>query len=216
MSNFVNGAKQFAEDGLEKRNNGLMESASGPGSSIAATYETRQFIPHLVEEYSIKSILDLGCGDWNWMSTIRDEFPETTYEGWDASEELINEVNEKYGNDTTVFKYMDIIDAEYPSVDMVLCRDVMFHLQPKYTLQVIENMRKAGVKYLLATSFNDIAENVGMDRLQPKFGDWRFYYININIEPFNLGDSMLEYVHEESIANKTHNRFMCFYDLSKS
>ena len=215
MTNFITGASNFAQDGLNRRANGMAESASGSGSSLNATYETRQFIPHLVKEYNIKSMIDLGCGDWNWMSTIRGEFPDVEYQGWDASEEMLDENTKNYGNENTKFFYKDIIENDYPKVDMALCRDVMFHLKPEYTLRIFDNIKKAGIKYLLATSFNEIAVNKGMELEQTWYGDWRFYYINLNVKPFNLGDIMLEYVHEESIREKHVKRFLCFYDFTK-
>ena len=94
------------------------------------------------------------------MSTIRGEFPDVEYQGWDASEEMLDENTKNYGNENTKFFYKDIIENDYPKVDMALCRDVMFHLKPEYTLRIFDNIKKAGIKYLLATSFNEIA--VGM------------------------------------------------------
>lgn len=45
-----------------KQNN---ESLSGPGSHINNTNETINLINKTIKKYNIKTILDLGCGDWN-------------------------------------------------------------------------------------------------------------------------------------------------------
>jgi len=214
MTTFNDGAKNFAQSGIERQKAGELESSSGHGSSLKCTYETRQFIPHLIKEYSIESMIDLGCGDWNWMSKLREEIADVDYEGWDASEILIEENTAKYQNDNTRFFCKDIINNEIPKVDLALCRDVMFHLKTEYTLQILENLKSSGVKYLLSTSYNEVTKNNDQHNVITKFGDWRFYYINLSIAPFNLEDAMLEYVYEESNHDKTHKRFLCFYDLS--
>ena len=215
MTTFTKGAKLSSLKGIERQKRGELESSSGHGSSLNSTYETRQFIPHLVNEYSIESMIDLGCGDWNWMSKLRADIPNVNYEGWDASDVLIEEHIKNHQNDNTKFFCKDIINNPIPTVDMALCREVMFHLKKEYTMTILDNLRSAGVKYLLATSFNEVEGNDDQVRVMDHLGDWRFYYMNLNAEPFNLGDAMLEYVYEESSHDKTHKRFLCFYDLTK-
>ncbi len=92
MSNFAS-AKQFIKNGIDTH----QESISGGGSTMASTVAFRYFLPKYIKQYGIESILDIGCGDWHWMSTIREEFPDVDYEGWDASEDMINPMTEKYG-----------------------------------------------------------------------------------------------------------------------
>ena len=58
-------AYQFVEFGLTEKKQGRRESASGPGSSLENTVEIRDLILETVEQYDIKTVLDLGCGDWH-------------------------------------------------------------------------------------------------------------------------------------------------------
>ena len=43
------------------------ESRSGMGSTVASTETLRSEVESLLLKYNIKSILDLGCGDNNWI-----------------------------------------------------------------------------------------------------------------------------------------------------
>src|ERR1700759_5255204 len=44
------------------------ESASGPGSSLAYTHNLRTQLPDLLARFSIRTIYDAPCGDFNWMN----------------------------------------------------------------------------------------------------------------------------------------------------
>ena len=54
----------------QRKENGDLESASGPGSSTSFTHVTRDYLQDVIERYSVRSIVDVACGDWNWMGQI--------------------------------------------------------------------------------------------------------------------------------------------------
>ena len=132
------------------------------------------------------------------MKEIRDLFSHVDYEGWDAHEGMLKELTTKYGNDKTRFLYKDIVDSSYPdSIDLALCRDVLFHLKIENTLRVLHNIREAGIKYLLTTTYPDVEENVDIVEhgIRPQ---WGFYPLNLDIEPFNLKEYLVS-SREESL-----------------
>ena len=49
---------------------GAKSSRSGPGSEIEMTTNIRRELPLLIEKYGIKSVVDIPCGDFNWMKEI--------------------------------------------------------------------------------------------------------------------------------------------------
>ena len=205
MSNFTS-AKQFITNGI----NTNQESISGGGSTMASTVAFRYFLPKYIEKYSISSILDIGCGDWHWMSTIREEFPEVVYEGWDASEDMIDPMTEKYGTEKTRFLVKDIINNEYPSVDMVIARDVLFHLKEEYLQRVLKNIKEAGVSFLMTTTFPDLQKN---EELVPKkYEGWGFRPINLDIVPYNIGEC-IESFKETTAPNRGLHRYVHLYEI---
>ena len=54
----------------QRKESGELESASGPGSSRSFTHVTRDYLQDVIERYSVRSIVDVACGDWNWMRQI--------------------------------------------------------------------------------------------------------------------------------------------------
>ena len=206
MSNFAS-AEQFCKNGI----NSQQESISGGGSTMSSTTAFRYFLPKYIKQYGIESILDIGCGDWHWMSTIRDEFPEVDYEGWDASKDMIDPMTEKYGTENTRFEVKDIVDNVYPKVDMVIARDVLFHLKTDYLQRVLDNIRNAGVKYLLATTFPELKKN---EELKPKkYEGWGFRPINLDIAPYNMKDSCVATFKETTAPNRGLYRHVYLYEV---
>lgn len=155
------------------------ESSSGPGSSIANTVEVRNLIQKVIVDYGVKSILDLGCGDWNWFKLI--DLNGIEYEGWDAGQEMIIANQLHFGRDNVNFKTYDIILSEYPDVDLIICRDVLFHLPMSLAYKVIRKSKLA-CKYFISTSFREVPQNKGIGINN----EWGYYPINLNITPFNL------------------------------
>ena len=149
------------------------ESLSGPGSTIKNTSEVRKLIQTFLINNNIKSILDLGCGDWNWFSLL--DLRETSYLGWDADTDMIVSHLFNYGGDNIEFDVKDIVLEPYPQSDLIICRDVLFHMPIQMALSVLNKIKKS-CKYLISTSFREVDINTGI-------GDknWGYYNINLNI-----------------------------------
>jgi SAM-dependent methyltransferase len=99
----------------ENRWNGI-ESLSGPGSGDSATREPARALVALVEELSIQSVLDIGCGDGYWMPDL------PGYIGCDLSAVAIEQARARHPERT----YM--VGIPYKYADLVIVRDVIQHL----------------------------------------------------------------------------------------
>lgn len=211
MSNFE-GAKQFAEFGLNQKKSGSRESASGPGSANAVTKTAKKLIVDTVKNKGIKRIVDLGCGDWNWMKTIRQEFSDVYYEGWDANQEMIDNLNDEFGNENTKFYVKDITTDKLDNFDLAICRDVLFHMEFSNALKVLTNIDNADIPHLITSCFLKVEKNTNISPYNHIRSDWGFYKINLNIEPFNMSDFLVESL-EEDIVNDGYVRSICLYSI---
>src|SRR5580700_8852701 len=63
------------------------ESFSGQGSTFGATTAIRDALPALFTKLGIRSLLDAGCGDFNWMKST--DLGLIEYLGVDVVEPLI-------------------------------------------------------------------------------------------------------------------------------
>ena len=184
------------------------ESLSGPGSTIKNTSEVRELIQTFLNKNNIKSILDLGCGDWNWFNLLN--LDDASYLGWDADSDMINSNQINYGNTNVNFDAKDIVLEPYPQSDLIICRDVLFHMPIDMALHILNKIKKS-CKYLISTSFREIDINVGI-------GDknWGYYNINLNIDPFNLSKHEVSYKREMLGVSRRSislcaKRFICLY-----
>jgi hypothetical protein len=151
------------------------ESVSGTGSENTNVLKLKEELPILFKKYNINSIIDIPCGDFNWMKTV--DLGNISYIGADIVDELIQSNKQKY-NDID-FRVLDITTNELPTVDLIFVRDCLGHLSNENVLKAIQNMKDSGSKFLLATSFTKYNFNNDIEN-----GGWKC--INLMIEPFFL------------------------------
>ncbi|NCO02871.1 MAG: glycosyltransferase [Alphaproteobacteria bacterium] len=155
---------------------GSRESISGSGSTMRETTYIREVFPSLFKELEVKTLLDVPCGDFNWMRHV--DLEGIHYIGGDIVPQLIADDNEKYGSDTINFRLINIIKDDLPKADVILCRDCLVHLNFEDGMNAIRNFKKSGSKYLLSTTFTDRDQNEDL------FGIWRT--LNLQKAPYNL------------------------------
>lgn len=165
-----------------------VESKSGKGSTLSFTKQLRPAFSRLIIERNISKIFDAGCGDFNWMKEI--DLGNCEYIGGDIVKALINENEKLYGNENRSFVHCDIIHHDIPKVDMIICRDCLFHLPLKDIKLALYNFKRSGSKYLLTTSFPENKQNKDIETGQ-------FRDINLCIYPFNLPDPI--YIIDEKV-----------------
>ncbi len=212
MNNFFDSASNWSDFGLDNYKSGYWESASGPGSSNSIASVSVDLIESTIREHNIKSILDLGCGDWNWMKNLKPLFTEVTYEGWDAGQGVVDLNNKNYSDSNITFKRKDIITEDYPNVDLIVCRDVLFHLPIEAGSIVVDKIKNSSAKYLISTSFNDVQHNTIEETDINGISGFNFYRINLLTEPFNLSDNIALSV-EENVNCRGTKRYICLFNL---
>lgn len=149
-------------------------SLSGLGSEASATRSVVEALPALLVRLGCETLLDVGCGDWNWM---REVHLPCDYVGVDIVPEVI-EANRRYEGVGVGFQVADAIEGPLPRADVVLCREVLFHLSFSDGMAALANIRGAG-RWLLATSDTEIWFNSDVAT-----GDYR--RINLERTPYRL------------------------------
>ena len=155
------------------------ESRSGPGSSLEATAFVRRWLLETASRLSLRTVLDAGCGDFNWMSQV--PLDVDWYVGVDVVESVIAANRSNYSNAVRSFRVLDIVTDELPRADVIICRDCLVHLPTSDVLRAIDNFKNSGAKFLIATTFPGL-ESANSDI---PVGGWR--PLDMNAPPFNLG-----------------------------
>ncbi|MCC7260699.1 MAG: class I SAM-dependent methyltransferase [Alphaproteobacteria bacterium] len=161
---------------------------SGPFSEVATTVNLRGAISHVIAHFDIKSIADIGCGDWTWFKEI--PLPDgVSYTGFDIIGDIIAENSRRYGNKNISFVECDAAEAELPKVDLILCRELFSFLPLSDIQQFCDRFKKSASTYLLAsTLYRKPAEGAKLNQEGP-LGSWK--YVDLCLPPFSLGAPLM-------------------------
>jgi hypothetical protein len=152
-------------------------SRSGQGSDSDQTFAVAAALRRIVAACSIRTLLDLPCGDFNWMKSAVPEVAK--YIGADIVPALVSLNRDRYGSGTREFIVLDITEGPLPSADLLFCRDCLVHLSNDDIVKALGVIRGSGIPYLLTTTFTECDLNEDIVT-----GDWRV--INLEKPPFNL------------------------------
>jgi hypothetical protein len=182
------------------------ESISGNGSELIQTEQIINELPVLLKKYNITSMLDIPCGDFNWMQHVN--LDNVKYIGADIVEDLIVSNRNKYPN--TEFRHLDLTKSELPKVDLILARDVFVHMKYNTIVAALENIINSGCKYLLTTSFTGMNVNHDLN----SDGDWR--PLNLLAAPFRFKPIYL--INEnctEGVDNQHNDKCLILFEVSR-
>jgi SAM-dependent methyltransferase len=105
---------------------GQWHHGSGSGSSPANTREYRRFLTAYMQENRIRSVLDIGCGDWQFSRLIN--WAGIDYLGVDVVPAVIGHNWARYARPTVRFEHGDVLDGyKLPDADLILCKDLLQH-----------------------------------------------------------------------------------------
>jgi len=162
------------------------ESRSGEGSTLSYTKNLRSELPKLFKQFNITSMLDAPCGDFHWMRPIMSKHSDIQYIGADIVKPMIQSLQTTDTTDNQKFIHLDITKDPLPTVDLMMCRDCLFHFEQQLVGDFIRNFANSNIKYLLTTTYyNDGTwDNVNL-------GTGGFHPIDLMSEPYNFDTDVL-------------------------
>lgn len=120
-------AEKFTE--IYRKNiwgNGVEIPLSGSGSLPKNSQIYSQTVQEFISKYRIKTVLDVGHGDWQMWNNYR--FENTKYTGIDVAKNLSSQLSKKYGSPQIKFKPLNCVTDALPEADLLICKDVLQHL----------------------------------------------------------------------------------------
>ena len=155
------------------------ESKSGTGSELVSTENVLKELPSLIKKFNIKTVFDAGCGDWNWFKEIDIDFD---YLGGDIVKPLIEELQKKHEKKNIKFVNTDVVRDKLNKFDLVICRNVLFHLPEQDIFKFLSNFVNSESRYLLTTHSGDYLNQ------DIEAGSWRC--LNLLSEPYNFSEPL--------------------------
>jgi len=169
------------------------ESQSGSGSTLASTARIRKALPEFLLRREICSIFDAGCGDFNWMRAVD---VNILYIGGDIVPTLVDHLSAEFTSPLRRFMVIDITSDVPPKVDLILCREVLFHLSNANVMAALRRFRRSQSKFLLTTLDREVGSNVDISD-----GDQRS--LNLSLPPFNLPPPLEMFDDAENVDHRS-------------
>ena len=159
---------------------------SGPGSAPAYTERFRAFLADFMRKHDVKTVVDYGCGDWQWAKLV--DWP--TYQGFDIVPSLVERLQREHGSDRISFQAVEDVSVfEPPECDLLICKDVLQHLPNAEAVDMIARFSKRA-KYVLWV--NDRHPNPAMNNADTPVGGYR--HMDLSKPPFSIiGRTVFEF-----------------------
>lgn len=211
-----------------KMHSGFSETVNGPGSRVEGTVDVREWLPKVFEAYDIKTMLDLPCGDWNWMQTV--DLSSIQYEGWDIDSASIAQNWARFGDRGNVnFKFGNVFTAlEIPAVDLIFCRDFLQHLPNPAIIEVLHKFIESDSRYLITNNYRESTNaethcsltggHTGAQGSNEVLHGYYYRPVNLEAPPFRFG-GRVESIVEQVASGEDFSEFiqeLVLFDLTRA
>ncbi|XVN42451.1 MAG: class I SAM-dependent methyltransferase [Candidatus Rickettsia vulgarisii] len=166
----------------------LWGSGSGPGSNPINAEPYLKLLQSYLDDPKFVSIVDLGCGDWQLMKTLR--IPDSkAHIGFDLVKSVINTNIKNYQKDNINFNHIHkLADLKNQKGDLLIVKDVLQHSnnqEIKYFIkEILPNFKYALITNDYFSTNNNSEISTGLYRT-----------IDLESEPFNMSSikTLLDY-----------------------
>lgn len=158
---------------------------SGAGSVPRHCRPYRRYLERFLKERRIKSVVDVGCGDWQFSRLI--DWRGIQYHGFDVAQSVVIENEARFGASNISFTRMDAHDAILPDADLLIVKDVMQHWPDAAIFRFLPTI--ARYRYALITNGYTGEAHKDID-----VGDYR--PLDLTRAPFSLpAEPVLDYTY---------------------
>jgi SAM-dependent methyltransferase len=162
-------------------------------------------LPLLLRRLGIRRLLDVGCGDFNWMRET--ELEVDMYIGVDVVFDVILANRIRYADPRRQFLIRDLIRDPLPEADLVMCRDVLIHFPNDLLIDAMQALLTTSARYMLATTFLEREQNLDIE-----LGEWR--PTNLELPPLSLPRPIASILETPSVAGYEDKR-LGLWDLDE-
>jgi hypothetical protein len=174
---------------------------SGAGSAPAVAERLGAQLPSLVAELGATSFADVGCGDFVWMKDVDLGCP---YLGLDIVPSVIAANQSRFGSDVRSFALCNAVSDPLPTAEIVLCREILFHLSFADARALLANVVRSKARWLLATTDPMTGFNADIES-----GDFRV--INLCAAPFGFPEANRQLMDDALVPG----RYVGVWDISR-
>lgn len=114
-------------------------SGKGDGTSPDSTHYIN-LVMKFMKDNDIKTVCDIGAGDWKFSRFIPWKEMGITYLGVDVVKSVVESNTKEYSNDHISFKHGDALTFDCSNYDLVLIKDVLQHFKDEDVVSVCDRI----------------------------------------------------------------------------
>ena len=149
---------------------------SGEGSQLVHNRGYVAFLQKFLAERKIRSVVDLGCGDWQFSRTI--DWRGIDYRGYDLVRTVIEHNRRKFGGAHISFHLFDGDFAHLPAADLLIAKDVLQHWSNRAIAELLPHLSR--FRFCLITN----CVNAGGPTENRDIADGEFRPLDLRLPPF--------------------------------
>jgi SAM-dependent methyltransferase len=173
------------------------EGHSGPGSTLHATLIYRTFLQQFLKDNAIRSVVDAGCGDWEFSQRL--DWSGIDYKGFDVVESAIAKAK-TFAKPNIAFFVGNVVELGLPPADLLLCKHVLQHLPTRDVRTFLTQIKK--YRHVLLTNSVNV-QTMSATNVDVAVGECRA--LDPTAPPFNLyGAKVLTYWDGHSMNQVVH------------
>ncbi len=171
---------------------------SGTGSTLESTALYRTFLASFMKNNDIHSVVDAGCGDWEFSQTI--DWSGVDYKGYDIVAALVERNKKTFEKPNIQFFAANIVETDLPPADLLISKHVLQHLPTADVQKFLKQLPK--YKHVL------LINGVETDTLSAQSADVRpgsYRKLDLTLPPFSLnGLKVLTYLDGHDMSQVIH------------
>ena len=164
--------------------NGKGSSGTGSNNSPDTKFYINLLMKH-IQDYNIKTVCDIGCGDWEFSKTIDWKGADIHYTGVDCVKSVIDFNKENYSCENIEFIHGDATDIP-EGYDLVILKDVIQHWDDEEIKNILPRIIEKNKFVFLGNGYKfgrTPSKNNWTERTLDKI--YHYHPIDINKKPFN-------------------------------
>ena len=150
-------------------------TGSGDGSGVGYTSAYRAFLERFMGERGVRSVLDVGCGDWQFSSLVN--WGEREYVGTELVQPLVDRLRLEHGSALRRFQCVDLRRQMADRYDLAIVKDVAIHLPNADVIRLADNLSPCCDVLYVYDHADGTAEDIAV-------GQYRA--LDLRAEPFKL------------------------------
>ena len=151
---------------------------SGEGSLAVHVRPYVKFLEKFLARRRITSVVDFGCGDWQFSSAVR--WNRIRYRGYDIVPGVIAANREHYGSATVSFHEIGTDYDALPAADLLIVKDVLQHWSDETVMKFLPVLSRFSFS-LITNCVNPAGRT---ENLPIADGDFR--YLDVRLHPFGV------------------------------